>query len=243
MIIIPAIDIIDKKVVRLEQGEFGKMKVYAENPVAMAELWQKRGAKLLHIVDLEGARLGKPVNTDVINEIIKNIKLPVEVGGGLRNDKDMDTLFNIGANYAVVGTSGLKDEAFCRRMVTKYGEKIVFAVDVKHGKVAIRGWKEVSETDAAQYIKKIQDFGAKRIIYTDISGDGMMTGPNLEVLKTVLSSTSLEVTASGGVASIEDIKALKELEQDGLHSVIVGKALYEGKLDLGEAIKEAERAG
>ena len=243
MDIIPAIDIIDKKVVRLERGEFDRIKVYSENPVLVAKKWQRLGARLLHIVDLEGARLGKPVNTDVINEIIRNIRIPVELGGGLRNEQSIDTAFNRGASFAILGTSGVEDEALCRRLVTRFGERIVFSVDVKDGKVAIKGWKEVSEMDAALYIKKVQGFGGKKIIYTDISSDGMMAGPNLETLKSVLQSTSLEVTASGGISSIEDIKALKGLEKDGLRAVIVGKALYEGKLDLKEALKEALDVG
>ena len=243
MDIIPAIDIVDKKVVRLEQGKFDRMKVYSENPVLVAKKWHALGARLLHIVDLEGARLGKPINTDVINEIIRNVNIIVEIGGGLRKREHVETVFNIGAHFVILGTSGVKDEALCKALLQKYKEKIIFSVDVKDGKVAVEGWKEVSSVDAIEYIKKVQDLGAKKIIYTDISSDGMMTGPNLETLKSTLQSTSLEITASGGISSIEDIKALKALEKDGLRAVIVGKALYEGKLDLQEALKEAQDVG
>ena len=243
MNIIPAIDIINRKVVRLERGEFGKVKVYSENPVLVAKKWEELGARLLHIVDLEGARLGKPVNTDVINEIIRNIKIPVELGGGLREKGHIQTAFNIGARFVILGTSGIKDEALCRSLVEKYKEKIIFSVDVKDGKVAVEGWKEVSEKDAVEYIKKVERLGAKKVIYTDISRDGMMTGPNLEALKSILQSTSLKITVSGGISSIEDIRALKELEKDGLEAVIVGKAIYEGKLDLKNALKEASNVG
>lgn len=243
MEIIPAIDIIDKKVVRLERGEFDRIKVYSENPVLVAKKWEALGARLLHIVDLEGARLGKPVNTDVINEIIRNIRIPVELGGGLRKKEHIETAFNIGARFVILGTSGVRDEELCKSLVERFGERIIFSVDVRAGKVAVEGWKKVAEEDAIEYIKKVERLGAKKIIYTDISRDGMMAGPNLETLKTILQSTSLKITVSGGISSIRDIGALKELEKDGLEAAIVGKALYEGKLDLKNALKEASNVG
>ncbi|UCD54906.1 MAG: 1-(5-phosphoribosyl)-5-[(5-phosphoribosylamino)methylideneamino]imidazole-4-carboxamide isomerase [Candidatus Omnitrophota bacterium] len=239
MNIIPAIDIIDKKVVRLERGEFDKVKIYSENPVLIAKKWVDLGAKLLHIVDLEGARLGKPVNTDVINEIIMNVRVPVELGGGLRKKEHIDTAFNIGVRFVILGTSGINDEELCKFLVKRFGERIIFSVDVKAGKVAVEGWKKLAEQDALEYIKKVEGLGAKRIIYTDISRDGMMTGPNLETLKSILQATLLKVTVSGGISNIEHIRALKELEKDGLDGVIVGKALYEGELDLKNALEEA----
>ena len=237
MKIIPAIDIMDKSVVRLEQGKFDKEKVYSENPVLVAKEWKRQGAKLLHVVDLDGARLGNPVNMDVVREIVKNAGIDIELGGGLRDAGNIEAAFKAGVRLVVIGTSAVIDEGFCKSLTEKYGDKIIFAVDVKDGKVAVRGWTEVSEKDAGEYIKKLETLGAKKIIYTDISRDGMMTGPNLEALKGVLQSTSLEVTASGGIRSIEDIKVLKGLEKDGLTGVIIGKALYEGKIDLREALK------
>lgn len=236
MNIIPAIDIMDKRVVRLEQGEFDKGKVYSENPILVAKKWKEAGARLLHVVDLDGARLGKPVNLDVACEIVKNVEIDIELGGGLRSAEDIESAFTAGVRFAVVGTSAVEDEAFSRRLVEKFGDKVIFAVDVKDGKVAVRGWKEVSESGIDDYIKKLEAAGAKRIIYTDVSRDGMMAGPNLETLKSILQLTPLEVTASGGISSIEDIKVLKGLEKDGLRAVIVGKALYEGKIDLKEAM-------
>lgn len=236
MNIIPAIDIMDKKVVRLEQGRFEKGKVYSENPVLVAKKWKDQGAKLLHVVDLDGARLGKPVNMDVVSEIVKNVTINVELGGGLRNEEDITSAFQKGVHFAVVGTSAVKDEAFCKNLVEKFGDKIIFAVDAKEGKAAVKGWKEVSGKDVTEYIKILETLGGKKMIYTDISRDGMMTGPNLETLKLILGSTSLEVTASGGISSINDIKVLKGLEKDGLKGVIIGKALYEGKIDLKEAL-------
>lgn len=237
MKIIPAIDIIEKKVVRLERGEFDKEKVYSENPVLIARKWKNLGAKLLHIIDLEGARLGKPVNLDVVAEIAEEVKIDIELGGGLRTKEDINAAFTAGVRFCVIGTSAVMDEVFCKVLLDNFGEKIIFAVDVKNGKVAIKGWKEVSKRDPLEYIKKLEALGAKRIIYTDISRDGMMVGPNLAALKAILNETSLEITASGGVSNIEDIKILKGLEKDGVTSVILGKAIYEGKIDLEEAIR------
>lgn len=234
MRIIPAIDIIDKRVVRLEQGKFDKEKVYAENPILIAKNWKEKGATLLHIVDLDGAKIGKPVNLDVIGDIAKIVG--IELGGGLRSESDIENAFKAGVQFVVIGTSAVEDESFRINLVKKFGEKIIFAVDAKDGKVAVRGWKEVSGKDALEYIKELENIGAKRIIYTDISKDGMMEGPNFQVLKSILENTNIKVTASGGVSKIEDIKKLKEIEGNGLDSVIIGKALYEGTIDLKEAI-------
>lgn len=236
MNVIPAIDIMDKKVVRLEQGEFDKIKVYSENPILAAKQWKEAGARLIHVVDLDGARLGKPVNLDVAGEIVKNAAIDIELGGGLRSAEDIESAFKAGVRFAVIGTSAVEDEAFCRSLAEKFGDRMIFSVDVKDGKVAVKGWKEVSEISVNDYIKKLEASGAKKIIYTDISRDGMMAGPNVEALKQLLQFTSLEITASGGISSIEDIKVLKELENNGLKGVIVGKALYEGKIDLKEAL-------
>ncbi|MGB2705452.1 MAG: HisA/HisF-related TIM barrel protein, partial [Candidatus Omnitrophota bacterium] len=159
MNIIPAIDIMDKRVVRLEQGEFDKGKVYSENPILVAKKWKEAGARLLHVVDLDGARLGKPVNLDVACEIVKNVEIDIELGGGLRSAEDIESAFTAGVRFAVVGTSAVEDEAFSRRLVEKFGDKVIFAVDVKDGKVAVRGWKEVSESGIDDYIKKLEAAG------------------------------------------------------------------------------------
>jgi len=234
MRIIPAIDIVDRRVVRLQQGKFDKEKIYAENPIMTAKNWKEKGAELLHVVDLDGAKIGKPVNLDVIKDIASVVD--TELGGGLRNDFDIESAFKAGIKFVVIGTSAVSDESFRSNLVKKFGEKIIFAVDVKNGKVAIKGWREVSDKDTLEYIKELESIGAKRIIYTDISKDGMMEGPNFEVLKYILENTNINVTASGGVSKIEDIKKLKEIEKYGLDSVIIGKALYEGTIDLKEAL-------
>lgn len=236
MMIIPAIDIMDRSVVRLRQGKFDSEKIYSENPVKVAGEWKDQGALILHIVDLDGARLGRPVNMDVIREIVKEVRVDIQLGGGLRTEEDIESAFRIGSSFAVIGTSAITDEAFSRAILEKFGEKIIFAVDVTDGKLAIKGWKERSDTDAIDYVKKLALLGAKRIIYTDISRDGMMQGPNLETLKSVLQATSLEVIASGGVSSLDDIKILGAMEGQGLKGIIVGKALYEGKINFKEAL-------
>ncbi|MBL7158543.1 MAG: 1-(5-phosphoribosyl)-5-[(5-phosphoribosylamino)methylideneamino]imidazole-4-carboxamide isomerase [Candidatus Omnitrophica bacterium] len=235
MKIIPAIDLINGKVVRLEVGRFDKVKIYTDDPVEKAKEWSDLGAKLLHVVDLDGAKIGKPQNFDVIKKIADSTELDIEMGGGLRDEKNIAQAFSLGIKYAVVGTSAVQDSGFCTRMIKKYKNRIVFAVDVKDGKVAIKGWQESSDTDVAEYLSRLEKMGAKTVIYTDISKDGMMAGPNIAVLKEILSSTSLDVIASGGVSRLADIKVLKGLEKDGLKGVIIGKALYEGKIDLKEA--------
>jgi phosphoribosylformimino-5-aminoimidazole carboxamide ribotide isomerase len=237
MKIIPAIDIMDQKVVRLERGQFDKEKVYSENPVMAAKEWKARGAELLHVVDLDGTRLGKPVALDIVREIADNVGIAIELGGGLRTEEDIESAFKAGARFAVIGTSAVEDEGFCKTVTDKFKDRVIFAVDVKDGKVAIKGWKELSAKSALEYIKNLASLGAEKIIYTDISRDGMMQGPNLEALKFILQSTTLEVTASGGISSVDDIKTLKALEPDGLKAVIVGKALYEGKIDFREALR------
>ena len=237
MQIIPAIDIVNKKVVRLSQGGFDREKVYSDDPVLVAKEWKRQGARLLHVVDLDGARLGKPKNTDVVADIAKEAKIDIEFGGGLRSEEDIESAFNAGVRFVVVGTSAVIDEAFCGRVAKKFGKKVIFAVDVKDSRVAVKGWKELSKKSASGYIVKLEALGAGRIIYTDITRDGMMAGPNREGLESVLDSTALEVVASGGISSIEDIRVLKKLESKGLVGVILGKALYEGKIDLEEAIR------
>ena len=153
MKIIPAIDIRDKRVVRLEQGKFDKEKVYSENPILVARQWKSSGAELLHVVDLDGAKLGKPVNLDVVGEIVKDVGVAVELGGGLRTEEDIENAFKTGVKFVVIGTSAVDDEAFCKSLVDKFGKKIIFAVDAKDGKIAVRGWKEVSEKEVLDYVK------------------------------------------------------------------------------------------
>lgn len=237
MKIIPAIDIMKGSVVRLEQGDFDSKKVYSDDPVRVAGEWKAEGADILHVVDLDGAREGRPVNLDVASAVSRQVKIDLEFGGGLRSADDIDMALKNGVRFAVVGTKAVTDVKFCSEIIERFRERIIFAVDVKDGMVRIKGWEDVSQVGIFDYVKKLESLGAKRIIYTDISRDGMMKGPNLDGLRSLVRSTSVEVIASGGVSTIEDIKALKKLENGAIYGVIVGKALYEGKIKLGEAMR------
>ena len=236
MKIIPAIDIMNRQVVRLERGEFDRVKVYSDKPVSVARRWKSLGAELLHVVDLDGAREGKTLNIDIVGKIASEPGIKIELGGGLRKEEDIANAFKVGVGFVVIGTGAVEDENFLKLIINRFGEKIIFAVDIKDGKVATKGWQKVSSLGAKEYIETLEEFGAKRIIYTDISKDGMMTGPNLKGLEEILESTFMDVIASGGVSSLDDIKRLKRLEEKGLFGIIMGKALYEGKVDLKEAI-------
>ena len=238
MEVIPAIDIMDRTVVRLRQGKFGTEKVFSGNPILVAKRWKDEGARLLHIIDLDGARMGKPVNLGTVKEIVENVKIDVEVGGGLRNKEDVEKAFAAGVKYVIIGTRAVKDEEFASFLIKTYKEKVIFAVDVKDKKVAVQGWKESSELGVLEYAERLQHLGARRIIYTDISRDGMMNGPNLENLRSLLNDTWLEVIASGGISSIDDIMVLKMLEKEGVVGAVVGMALYEGKIDLRKALQD-----
>jgi len=242
MEIIPAIDIIGGKVVRLEMGRFNKSKFYMEDPVEKAKEWSGLGARLLHVVDLDGAKTGTPKSLGIVKKIVSSVEADIELGGGLRKEEDIESALRAGVKFVVVGTRAIQDEAFCGLIAEKYSDKVVFAVDVEGGRVAIKGWKENSGITAEEYIKRLEKLGAKKIIYTDISRDGMMTGPNLEALKAILRSTDISVIASGGVSSIDDIKALKGIGGGKLSGVIIGKALYEGKIDLNEAMTYGAKA-
>jgi len=236
MLIIPAIDIIRGKVVRLKQGKFDNCVTYSEDPLSVAARWKDEGAELLHLVDLDGARIGRPHNIAVISRITQDAGMKVEFGGGLRNEGDICNALEHGATFVVIGTKAIEDERFCKRIISHFGEKIIFAIDIKDNKLAIKGWENMSDKSVPDYLRKLEELGAKSIIYTDISKDGMMGGPNLDFLKMVLETTRMEVTASGGISTKEDIKALKKLKKHNLRGAILGKALYEGKIDLQEAI-------
>lgn len=241
MLIIPAIDIIEGKVVRLEQGKFDKCVAYSEDPVSVARKWKNEGAELLHIVDLDGARTGHPRNISIMSRIVKDVGIGVEFGGGLRGEEDIEAALEEGASYVVIGTKAVEDSAFCKRIISRFGKRIIFAVDVKDNKLAVKGWKEITDENILDYLRKLEKTGASSIIYTDISKDGMMSGPNLAFLKTVLNTTKMTVTASGGICTKEDIKTLRGIGKSNLRGAILGKALYEGKINLSEAIDAGKK--
>ncbi|MBU0467462.1 MAG: 1-(5-phosphoribosyl)-5-[(5-phosphoribosylamino)methylideneamino]imidazole-4-carboxamide isomerase [Candidatus Omnitrophica bacterium] len=239
MIIFPAIDIKGGNVVRLLQGNFDEVTEYSSAPIATAKIWENKGAEYIHIVDLDGAQRGEPKNIDIIIKIAQTIGIPVEVGGGIRTKEDIEKLINGGVQRVILGTKVIKDREFLKEILAQWGDKIAISLDCKDGLLTLKGWIETTNIKAIDFVKQLEDLGLKCIIYTDIARDGMLTGPNLKSLEELLDATNIPVIASGGISCIEDIKNLKALEKKGILGVITGKALYEGKLDLKEAIKVA----
>lgn len=236
MIIYPAVDIREGKCVRLTQGEFNKETVYSDSPVEMALKWEKCGAKYLHVVDLDGARTGESKNIDIISEIAAKVGIPVQLGGGIRTIERIETVLGKRIERVILGTSAVKDPELVKRAVETFGSKVVIGIDAKDGMVAIEGWEKTSEFRAIDFAKRMEDLGVKTIIYTDISRDGMLSGPNLKAMEEMVKAVNIDIIASGGVGKIEDIKNLKEV---GVSGVIVGRALYTGDVDLKQAIEVA----
>ena len=237
MIIFPAIDLRGGKCVRLIQGDFDKETVYSDDPQATALKWQALGAKFLHVVDLDGARAGSPQNLDAIKKILAAIKIPIEVGGGIRTVDDAEKLLSLGVRRVILGSVAVENISLVEAAVKKFGDKIVVGIDARDGFVAVHGWEKSSAVKADELAKKIVAAGVKTIIYTDISKDGMLSGVNAEIFTELAKFSGAEIIASGGVKSIEDIRALKAAKVAG---VIVGKAIYTGALDLKLAIEIAE---
>lgn len=237
MIIYPAIDVKDGKCVRLVQGLFTDVTVYSDNPVEMALKFEKMGAQYIHVVDLDGARLGDPRNIGIINEMAVKLGIPLQMGGGIRTIEMMEIVLSRGIHRVILGTSAVKDPALVKKAVQTFENSVAIGIDAKDGMVAIEGWAKTSEFTAIGFAKKMQELGAKTIIYTDISRDGMLSGPNLKAMEEMVKAVDIEVIASGGVKCLEDIKNLKET---GVSGVIVGKALYTGDIDLQKAIELAK---
>lgn len=237
MLVIPAIDIKGGKVVRLERGDFSSEKVYSKNPVSIAKEWEAQGAKLLHVVDLDGALSGELKNLDSVENIVKAVSIPVQLGGGIRTQEAIDRVLSTGVSRVILGTRACEDETFIKDIIAKMGEKAVVSIDAKDGMVATEGWTSISKIKATDLVKKLELFGLKVLIYTDISRDGTLKGPNIESLKEVLEARQMAVViSSGGISSLDDLLKLKGLEPQGLLGAIVGKAIYEKKLNLKEAI-------
>ncbi len=236
MLVIPAIDIKGGKVVRLTQGLADKETVYSDWPLEMAEKWAAFGVRMIHVVDLDGALSGRLKNLKVVEEIAKKVKPRIELGGGIRDATAVSLVLNSGIDKAVVGTRAL-DERFLKAIADKFKDRIVVAIDAHEGYVHTNGWVSKTKVRVMDMLETIKDAGIKTVNYTDISKDGMLEGPNIESIKEVLNATGLDVIIAGGVSSIEDVIKLKSLEKDGLKGMIIGKALYENKIDLGEAIR------
>jgi phosphoribosylformimino-5-aminoimidazole carboxamide ribotide isomerase len=237
MQIYPAIDIKDGKAVRLTQGRFDDVTVFNDDPTDAAKAWIDAGASYIHIVDLDGARYGKSFITNIIKAIRAKYDIPVQTGGGVRSLQDVTDRIEAGASRVIIGTAAVKNPELVKQAVELYGDKIAVGVDAKNGMVAISGWEEVSDITAVDLCLKMKGYGVKTVIYTDISKDGMMCGPNLESTKDLIDKTGLDVIASGGVSAMKDIENVKEIGSAG---VIIGKALYNGALDLKTVIEAFE---
>jgi len=235
MIIFPAIDLKEGKVVRLNQGNYDEMTVYSENPLEVAKKFRQAGATHLHIVDLDGARGGTPENFSVIEQVIKHSGLSVQVGGGIRNEERVKTYLGSGAARVILGTAAISDPAFLKSMIERYGEAIAVGVDVKNGFMAINGWEETTKVNGVSFCGTLADMGVETVIFTDISKDGAMGGTNLDVYRDLAKIKGLKVIASGGISFEEEITELKQVA----YGAILGKALYTGTLDLNRCIQLA----
>jgi phosphoribosylformimino-5-aminoimidazole carboxamide ribotide isomerase len=238
MLIIPAIDLKDGQCVRLTQGDMQKATVYSSDPAAMARKWQDQGAQLLHVVDLNGAFEGEPKNLGHVEAIAAAVAIPIEVGGGIRSLDTVRMYLGVGARRVVMGTTALKHREVLEEILEVFPERIVVSIDAKNGMVATDGWKTVTGIAASEAVKSFAGLAISAVIYTDISKDGMMEGPNLSSLKLIVEASPVPVIASGGITSIEDIAAIKALGPR-IEGVVLGKALYEGKIDLRKAVAAA----
>jgi phosphoribosylformimino-5-aminoimidazole carboxamide ribotide isomerase len=242
LIVIPAVDLKEGRCVRLSQGRMDQESVYSEHPVEMAKHWESKGAERLHIVDLNGAVMGKPIHRSLIKEIAQSLGIPIEVGGGIRDIATIEDYLSSGVRWVILGTAAFQNRSLVEEACRQFPERVILGIDARGGKVAIRGWNEVVSLDAVALAKQFEGKGLSAIIFTDIERDGMSTGLNFESTRRLSASISIPVIASGGVSRIEDIEHLLELESEGVIGVIVGRALYTRRFDLEEAIQLAKKA-
>ncbi len=244
MVIIPAIDLKDGRCVRLQQGDMTAETIYSEDPVAMARHWVEQGATRLHLVDLDGARAGKPKNEALIRSIIKAVgpNVPVQLGGGIRDMDTIERYLDHGVGYVIIGTAAVKNPGLLHDAASAFAGHIIVGLDARDGKVAVEGWSKMTGHDVIDLAKKFQDMGVEAIIYTDIGRDGMLTGVNLQATRKLAQSISIPVIASGGISSLDDIRDVCDLEPDGVSGVITGRAIYQGTLDFKQAVAFAEGA-
>lgn len=239
MLIIPAVDVKEGKCVRLTEGKFEDTEIFSDDPVAVAIKWADKGAKILHIVDLDGAKYGKLINTSLLEQIIKKVNIPVQVGGGIRNYEEAERLINMGVSRVILGTILWEDKLLTKRLFENFSERIIAGIDARDGKVAIKGWQNVLSIDALDFAGEMERLGARRIIYTDIKRDGTLIGPNIGNIEKMLKNINIPLIYSGGIACLDDVKKLKEFENLGLEGIIIGKALYKGKVILEELLKSS----
>ena len=240
MKIFPAIDIKDKKCVRLIKGDFDKKTEYEISPLEQAGKYKDYGFKNLHIVDLDGALTGETVNLDIIQEIVTKFDLKIEIGGGVRNFESIQKYTDVGVEKVILGSAAIKDKNFLKEACEKFPNKIALGLDAKDGKLSVSGWKENSNKLTLDYLNEVNDFGATRLIYTDINRDGMKQSPNFEETEKVADTSNCPVIISGGVSSIDDIKRAKELNYNNIEGIIVGRAIYDGDIKLEELVKELD---
>jgi len=236
MVILPAIDLKDGRCVRLEQGKPDKEKVYSGDPAETARTWEQQGAQWLHVVDLDGAFSGEPKNLASLEAIRAAISIPIQFGGGNRTMDTLGRVFDIGVNRIVLGTAALQSPEFLTEACAEFGDKIAVGIDARDGKVAVKGWSDVTETDAIEFGRRVAEQGAELIIYTDISRDGMLCGPNTEALKRMAEGVSIPVIASGGISSLSDVAEITGLAPGRIVAMIIGKALYEETFTLTRAL-------
>ena len=237
MILFPAIDLYDRKAVRLYKGDYQNMTVYSENPLEVARDFEAAGATHIHMVDLEGAKSGDTPNLAIVEQVAKETSLFVEIGGGIRNMETVERYLSAGVSRVILGTAAVNDEAFLTAAVNTYGDKIAVGADVKDGCIAIKGWLETSAVTLEEFLEKMRAIGVKNVICTDISRDGAMRGTNLALYRELSRKYSLDITASGGVSSLEDVRQLRQMD---LYGAIIGKAYYTGAIDLAEALEVAK---
>jgi len=238
MLIIPAIDLQEGCVVRLTEGAYNK-KIYSRDPAKTAKHWQRQGAQFLHVVDLDGAFSGKPKNLAGLKAIIKAVDLPVEFGGGVRDIDTIGTLLTWGVNRVVLGTKAAQDNAFLKKACARFKEGVIVSIDAKAGQVMTKGWKAASGRSVFEFIESLRAMGQQEIIFTDVTRDGTLRGPGILEIKKIISQTKIKVIASGGVSCLEDIRKLSLLKNKGLSGIIIGKALYEGRFTLAQALRLA----
>jgi len=237
MLIFPAIDILEGKVVRLSQGKFSSKTVYNDNPLSVAIQWQEEGAKFLHIVDLDGAKAGKPINLALIEKIAHAVRIPIQLGGGIRDINSLKMILDSGVERVILGSVVVQKPRFLSQACSQFGEKIVVGIDARYGLVSIAGWRETTTKKAIELAREVEASGARTIIFTDIGRDGMLTGCNIDGITEMLAVIKIPLIASGGISTIEEITKLKRL---GLAGIIIGKAFYDGKLTLSEAMEAAQ---
>ena len=241
MLLIPAIDLKEGKCVRLRQGRMDDNTIFSDDPVAVAGRWVAAGAKRIHLVDLDGAFAGKPINADIIHAIVDAYpNVPIQIGGGIRDEETIEAYLNAGVEYVIIGTKAVNEPHFVRDIAIEYPRRIIIGLDAKDGKVAIDGWSKLSKHDVIDLAQQLEADGVEAIIYTDISRDGMMQGVNTEATVRLARAIKIPVIASGGITTIEDIKALGAVAHEGIMGAITGRAIYEGTLDFAEAEKLAE---